>query len=144
MKIPSASELSKLTNDLRFARFEAEEAKRAQDERAEEGLRHAFQSREIASDVADRINVVIRAAAERGENEVLVLRFPAAYCADGGRRINNSEEDWPESLDGFAKTAFEFYETELRPLGFTMRAQIVEFRDGMPGDVGLYLHWKPA
>lgn len=144
MQIPTASDLNKLTNELRLARFEAEEAKKAQDDRAAEGLRHAFQSREIAPDVADRINMVVRAAAERGEHEVLIVRFPSAYCSDGGRRINNSEEDWPDSLDGFAKTAFEFFERELRPLGFTMRAQIMDFREGMPGDVGLFLHWKPV
>lgn len=144
MQIPSASDLNKLTNDLQSARLQAEQAKKAQDDRAAEGLRQAFNAREIAPDVADRINLVVRAAAERGEHEVLILRFPSAYCTDGGRRINQGEEDWPESLDGFAKAAFEFYERDLRPLGFTLRAQIIDFREGMPGDVGLFLHWKPA
>lgn len=141
MAIMSASELYKLTSELQYAKLQAEEAKAAQDAQAAASLKQAFQSRELAADVADRINVVIRAAAERGEREVLVLRFPSSFCTDGGRRINNGEEDWPDSLDGFARTAFDFFVKELRPLDFTMRAQIMDFPDGMPGDVGLYLHW---
>ncbi|WP_332658573.1 hypothetical protein [Brevundimonas sp.] len=140
-QIPSASELNRITDDLQAAKRQAELARQAQDDRAAESLKHAFQSRELAPDVADRINLVIRAAAERGERNVLVLRFPSSFCTDGGRRINNGEEDWPDSLDGFARTAFDYFVRELRPLGFTMRAQIIDFRDGMPGDVGLYLHW---
>lgn len=141
MAIMSASELYKLTSELQYAKLQAQEAKEAQDAQAAASLKQAFQSRELAADVSDRINVVIRAAAERGEREVLVLRFPSSFCTDGGRRINNGEEDWPDSLDGFARTAFDFFAKELRPLDFTMRAQIMDFPDGMPGDVGLYLHW---
>jgi len=33
-------------------------------------------------------------AAERGQSEVQVYRFPNAMCSDRGRRINNSEPDW--------------------------------------------------
>lgn len=139
--LPSASELNRITDDLQAAKRHAELAKQAQDELAMDSLKHAFQSRELAPDVSDRINLVVRAAAERGERDVLVLRFPSSFCTDGGRRINNSEEDWPDSLDGFARTAFDYFVRELRPLDFTMRAQIISFHDGMPGDVGLYLHW---
>ena len=45
------------------------------------------------------------------------------------------------SLHGFGKTAFDFYAAELRPLGFTMRAEIMNFPGGMMGDVGMYLRW---
>lgn len=141
MAIMSASELYKLTSELQYAKLQAEMAREAEEVRAAASLKQAFQSRELAPDVADRINVVIRAAAERGEREVLVLRFPSSFCTDGGRRINNGEEDWPDSLEGFARTAFDFFVKELRPLDFTMRAQIMDFPDGLPGDVGLYLHW---
>lgn len=141
MAIMSASELYKLTSELQYAKLEAELAREAREAEAAASLKQAFQSRELAADVSDRINVVIRAAAERGEREVLVLRFPSSFCKDGGRRINNGEEDWPDSLDGFARTAFDFFVKELRPLDFTMRAQIMDFPDGLPGDVGLYLHW---
>jgi hypothetical protein len=56
---------------------------------------------------------VVKSAAERGEREVLVFRFPREYCTDDGRRINSFEPDWPESLTGFAKRAYEFWQKEL-------------------------------
>jgi hypothetical protein len=109
---------------------------------ADEERRRAFRTRQIEEEeVPDRINKVIHDAAERGELEALVLRFPASYCNDGGRRINNFDPDWPASLEGFGKTAFDYYAKELRPLGYTMRAEILNFPGGMMGDVGLYLRW---
>ncbi len=45
------------------------------------------------------------------------MTFPCSYCNDGGRRINNLLPDWPTSLEGFAKKAYEFYDKELKPLG---------------------------
>ena len=45
------------------------------------------------------------------------------------------------SFDGNCAEAFDFYAKELRPLGFTMRAEIMNFPGGMPGDVGMYLRW---
>src|SRR6266436_9708527 len=39
-------------------------------------------------------------AAERGQTEVQVYRFPNALCSDRGRRINNSEPDWETTLEG--------------------------------------------
>jgi len=48
-------------------------------------------------------------AAERGQSEVQVYRFPSALCSDGGRRINNAEPDWPGSLEGRSKLGYEFW-----------------------------------
>ena len=70
-----------------------------------------------------------------------MLRFPSSFCNDRGRRINNFEGDWPKSLEGFGKTAFEYFDKELRPLGFSMRAEIMDFPGGNLGDVGMYLRW---
>src|SRR6516225_9531627 len=78
-------------------------------------------------------------AAEQGLRETQVLTFPASYCNDQGRRINNAEPDWPDSLEGFAKKAHAFFEAELKPLGFHARAQILNYPDGRLGDVGLFL-----
>ncbi|ODT15418.1 MAG: hypothetical protein ABS35_31605, partial [Kaistia sp. SCN 65-12] len=51
-----------------------------------------------------------RAAAERGEKEVLVMRFPSALCSDRGRAINNAEADWPTTLTGRPRQAYEFWQ----------------------------------
>jgi hypothetical protein len=80
-------------------------------------------------------------AAERGQSEVQVYRFPNSLCTDRGRRINNSEPDWHETLEGRPKLAYEFWHEQLRPLGFGLKAQILEYPGGMPGDVGFFLTW---
>lgn len=69
------------------------------------------------------------------------LTFPAKFCNDHGRRINNLGPDWPDSLEGFAKKAYDYYVKELKPLGYKLTAQILDFPDGMPGTVGIFLSW---
>jgi hypothetical protein len=116
-----------------------EKKRKADDERHH--LRDAFMSQEIHPEVFERVSKVVRSAAERGEREVLAVRFPSEYCTDGGRAINNAEPDWPATLTGFAKHAFEFWQKELQPQGYKVRAQILDFPGGVPGDVGLFLRW---
>jgi len=81
-------------------------------------------------------------AAERGQTEVQVYRFPNVLCSDRGRRINNSEPDWEMTLEGRPKAAYEFWHDQLRPLGFHLKAEVLEYPGGMPGDIGLFLTWK--
>jgi len=81
-------------------------------------------------------------AAERGQTEVQVYRFPNVLCSDRGRRINNSEPDWEMTLEGRPKAAYEFWHDQLRPLGFHLKAEVLEYPGGMPGDIGFFLTWK--
>ena len=134
-------DLKKITTDKEMAKAN-EAMSRMQKEKEEyEALHEAFMSREIHPDVKQRVNSVVTRAAESGVNEVLVVKFPASYCNDGGRRINNAEADWPASLEGFAKVAMQYYEKELKALGFRVQARILDYPGGMPGDVGIYLRW---
>jgi hypothetical protein len=119
---------------------EALEKKRKADEELHH-LHDAFMAQDIHPDVFARVSRVVKGAAERGEREVLALRFPSQYCTDGGRAINNFEPGWPETLTGFAKRAYEFWDNELKPQGYKLRAQIMDFPGGMPGDVGIFLRW---
>jgi superfamily I DNA/RNA helicase len=134
-------ELKRIAEEKETAQVRAalEKKRKADDERDE--IREAFMSREIHPEVFERLNRVIKGAAERGEGEVLVLRFPSEYCTDGGRAINSFEADWPKSLTGFAKVAYEFWQKELEPQGYKLRAQIMDFPGGMPGDVGIFVRW---
>lgn len=134
-------DLRKIADDLDMAKakkmlehMKAEEAER-------DKLKEAFNSREIHPQVKERVNNAIRRAAEQGNRQLLALTFPASYCNDQGRRINNMEPDWPQSLEGFAKKAYEYFMTELKPLGYKLTAQIMDYPGGMPGTVGLYLSW---
>ena len=125
--------------DMAKAKKALERMKVEEDERA--GLREIFMSRGIHPEAKTRINNAIRRAAQSGEHQLLALKFPASYCNDQGRRINNLEPDWPSSLEGFAKKAYDYSMAELRPLGFKLNAQILDYPGGMPGDIGLYLRW---
>ncbi|HUC11221.1 MAG TPA: hypothetical protein VL985_12470 [Stellaceae bacterium] len=81
-------------------------------------------------------------AAERGRSEVQIYRFPNTMCSDRGRRINNQEPDWPQTLEGRPKAGYEFWRDHLQPLGFGLKAEILEYPGGMPGDVGFSLTWR--
>jgi hypothetical protein len=125
--------------EMERAREALEKKRKADDDHHH--LRDAFMSQEIHPEVFERVSRVVSAAAERGEREVMALRFSSEYCTDGGRAINNVEPDWPQSLTGFAKRAYEFWQKELEPKGYKLRAQIMDFPGGMPGDVGIFLRW---
>ena len=81
-------------------------------------------------------------AAESGQNEIQIYRFPNNLCTDGGRRINNSLPDWEKTLEGRPKLGYEFWRDQLRPLGFGLKAEVIEYPGGMPGDIGFFLTWK--
>jgi CBS domain-containing protein len=83
-----------------------------------------------------------RQAAERGETEFLLLRFPSQLCSDGGRAVNAPDPDWPRSLRGEAAEMYLRWERELRPRGFHILARVLEFPNGTPGDIGLFLTWR--
>ena len=85
---------------------------------------------------------LVNHAAEAGQSEVQVYRFPNELCSDRGRRINNSEPDWEQTLEGRPKAAYEFWHDHLRPLGFHLKAEVLEYPGGMPGDIGFFLTWK--
>lgn len=125
---------------------ELEKAREALERRRKiDAERHAFHDtfmhQELPPDVMQRVSALVRGAAERGEREVLAMRFPSEYCTDGGRAINNFEPGWPETLTGFARRGYEFRQRELAPEGFKVRAQIMNFPGGVPGDVGIFLTW---
>jgi hypothetical protein len=83
-----------------------------------------------------------RKAAERGEKQYLLLRFPSELCTDDARAINNPPDDtWPQTLRGEAAEIYERWHSALRPLGFNLSAQVLDFPGGKPGDVGLFLRW---
>jgi hypothetical protein len=125
--------------DEETAKHRAHEAE-AKAER--EKLHAAFQEREVQPEAMDRVAAVVRKAVEMGEKQALVVRFPSDWLPDQGRAITNHDPNWPNSLDGFARRAYDFFKKELEPRGFQIRAEILDWPGGMPGDVGFYLQWK--
>jgi hypothetical protein len=82
-----------------------------------------------------------REAAEHGEKEFLLLRFPSELCSDGGRAVNAPLQDWPATLRGEAAELYLRWERNLKPLGFHLAARVLDFPRGFPGDIGLFLVW---
>jgi hypothetical protein len=134
-------DLKKISDDADMAQAQEHIKRAKKQEEEQKGLREAFMGRDLHPEARDRVNAAVRRAAEQGNHQLQALTFPASYCNDGGRRINNNEPDWPESLEGYAKKAYEFYETELRPLGYKLRVEVLDYPGGMPGNIGMFLRW---
>jgi hypothetical protein len=96
---------------------------------------------EALRDILQPLKSKLRAAAERGQTELMVMRFPNALCSDHGRAINNADPAWPETLTGRPRQAYELWRDQLRQAGFRLSALIIEWPGGLPGDVGFFLKW---
>ena len=141
--IPSAKEIQKQAA-LKEAAKADEHAKRLA---AAEAEKHALIDRlskpsGLTEDEKVQLaSTVIQRAVRNGLTEVQVYRFPNALCTDRGRAINQQEQGWETTLTGLPKEMYQFWERQLRPRGYKIKFQIVDFPDGMPGDVGITLKW---
>jgi hypothetical protein len=134
-------DLHKIAEDVEMAKLrEAMAHTRKADEEANE-LRQAFINAELRPNVMELLNTAVRRTAEQNKNELMVMSFPADYCTDKGRRINNADADWPESLQGRAKRGYDFYQQNLKALGYKLYARVLDYPGGMPGTVGFFLKW---
>jgi hypothetical protein len=139
--ILSPDDLHKIGDDTEMAKLrEALDKKKKHDE-DEEAVRAAFMSREVRPDAMERLMTYLQRAATQGVREIKVLEFPAGYCTDHGRAINNFAPDWPQTLDGHAKRAYEWYQKHLEPLGYKTRAEVLTYPEGNLGTIGLFLRW---
>jgi hypothetical protein len=86
------------------------------------------------------IKIIERAMHSR-MTEVEVFRFPNHLCTDKGRAINQQEPGWEKTLTGAPQEIYQLWEKYFRPRGYKLKVQIVDFPDGMPGDIGMTLSW---
>jgi hypothetical protein len=107
-------------------------------------LHESFDGREVQPEAMDRIATLVRKTIDMGDKQALVLRFPSDWLPDQGRAITNHDKNWYDKLDGFPKRAYDFFKRELEPRGFQIRAEILNWPGGMPGEVGFFLQWKAA
>jgi len=84
---------------------------------------------------------VIQRAVRNGLTEVQVYRFPNTLCTDKGRAINQQEPGWEKTLTGIAQEIFQLWSDYLKPRGYRIRYQIVDFPGGVPGDIGIVIAW---
>jgi len=145
---PLAREKGFTASDLRSFVDEAESKKAAKLEaarKASAGHRELQVKQAIDHHITDEhwrgLLQKAQDAAQRGDRELLVLRFPSALCSDAGRAINVPEPDWPATLRGEAAETFLRFERELKPLDFHLIARVLDFPGGYIGDIGLFLNW---
>jgi hypothetical protein len=135
------NDLNKIAADQVSTEIEKDMALRRKREEAQKKLYDDFKARDIRPDAMDRINTALRNAVSQGQSELLVLQFPSDWCTDGGRGINNDDPNWTDTLDGFAKRAYSHFVAHMQPLGYKLRARIIDYPGGKPGDVGLFVSW---
>lgn len=88
-----------------------------------------------------RAEAIINRAVANGRTEVLVAKFPNVLCTDRGRAINNLEAGYEKTLTGLPRELYEFWDKHMRPRGYKLRVEIVDFPDGIPGDFAMTLKW---
>ena len=86
-------------------------------------------------------STVIQRAVRNGLTEVQVYRFPNSLCTDKGRAINQQEPGWENTLTGIPKEIFQLWTDYLKPRGYRIRYQIIDFAGGVPGDIAITIAW---
>jgi hypothetical protein len=143
-KLPSAKDLQMKIAEIEGAKASAAARAHAAAEAEKEALLEKLRSPSGLSDdeVVEKAGVIVARAVEDGRTSVQVMRFPNHLCTDNGRAINQAEAGWEKTLTGRPKELYEFWERRLKPLGYHLRYEIVDYPHGMPGDVGVTLSWS--
>ena len=87
-------------------------------------------------------SAVIQRAVLNGLSEVQVYRFPNSLCTDRGRAINQQEPGWEKTLTGIPQEIFQLWSNYLKPRGYRIRYQIIDFPGGVPGDISIVIAWS--
>lgn len=130
----------------KIAEREAEKAAEAARERmaaesAQQKWVESLRNPVIAPDAEERLAKRIALAVGQGRLEFEALRFPKDLTTDNARAINQAELGWEKTLTGLPKIAYDYWVTTLKPKGYHLRAEVVTFPGGMPGDCALILSW---
>jgi hypothetical protein len=86
-------------------------------------------------------STIIQRAVRNGLTEVQVYRFPNSLCTDRGRAINQQEAGWENTLTGIPKEVFQLWTDYLKPRGYRIGYQIIDYPGGVPGDIAITIAW---
>jgi hypothetical protein len=141
--VPSAKALMEKIALAEAEKCSEEMRRRANEEAEKKALIKRLMQPSGLSDeqVMKKAAVIIERAANNGLTEVQVYRFPNSLCTDRGRAINQQEPGWEATLTGIPREIYGFWDRRLRPLGYRLRVQVVDFSNGVPGDIGVSLKW---
>jgi hypothetical protein len=139
--VPSAKALMEKIALAEADKASEEMRRRASEEAEKKALIERLSKPSGLSDeeVMKKAAVIIERAAKNGLTEVQVYRFPNTLCTDRGRAINQQEPGWESTLTGIPNEIYQFWDRRLRPLGYRLRVQIIDFSGGVPGDVSMTL-----
>ena len=99
----SAKDLKRIADEKETSKLREILDRRKKEEDEEQRARQDFMECEVKPEGIERFNSWVRRAAEQGQSEIQLLRFPSQYCTDHGRAINNFE---PVSVTGATYTKF--------------------------------------
>ena len=141
--LPKASDIMKKVA-LAEAEEAAKQARKLADAEAEKQalLDHFKKPSGISDDEGIRRAVkIIERAVSNGLTEVQVCRFPNKLCTDRGRAINQQEPGWENTLTGIPKEIFQLWADYLKPRGYRIGYQIIDYPGGVPGDIAITIAW---
>ncbi|NCQ23602.1 MAG: histidine kinase [Rhodobacteraceae bacterium CG17_big_fil_post_rev_8_21_14_2_50_63_15] len=141
--IPSADQLRMSILSKEMAEMDKQDKQRAKREEELRAFTQKFLTEQVTDDERELIQKLVMNAAANNKFEALVYSFPSDLCTDSGRAINNRLPHWPDTLQGKAKELYDRYISIAKPQGFKLKATIINFPKGMPGDVGFFLNWAP-
>ncbi len=140
---PSAKDLRMQVLQREMEEMEKERKLKALDEKKHADFAGDFLEKHVSEDEIAVVRRLVANAVKDGKFEAMVYSFPSDLCSDSGRAINSGDKDWPQTLRGKAKEFFERYQAFGKPQGYKMKAMIINFPGGVPGDVGFFLNWAP-
>ncbi|WP_171060671.1 histidine kinase [Poseidonocella sp. HB161398] len=137
----TAAELRGYMAELEAEKQKLLDMKRSKAENAMRDVAEEFTRGHLTHEELEEVRRKIRHAVDHGMFEVMVMRFPSSLCSDKGRAVNNALPNWPETLPRKAHELYLTWEKVAKPAGYHLRAYILDFPNGMPGDVGIFLNW---
>ncbi|TIN11683.1 histidine kinase [Mesorhizobium sp.] len=140
---PSAEKLRMALLEEQMAEADKQEKLRAKKNQELTKFTESFLKDQVNENEIAMVRRLVMNAVKNGKYEALVYSFPSALCTDSGRAINSADPQWPETLQGKAKQFYERYQKNAKPQGYKLKAMIINFPGGIPGDVGFFLNWEP-
>lgn len=141
-QIPSADEMRMTLLEKQMQEIEKRQKSKAAEEMKLAKFAEAFLTEQVSEEERDMIRRIAMNAMRDGKFEAMVYSFPSDLCTDKGRAINNADPNWPSTLQGKGKELYERFQTIAKPKGYKLKAMIIDFPGGVPGDVGLFLSWS--
>ncbi len=139
----SADELRMSILQKEMDKMDVERKAREAEEKRLRALTQDFLQKHVSDDEIAMVNRLVMNAVKDGKMEAMVYSFPSELCTDSGRAINNNDPGWPETLQGKAKELYDRYQERAKPQGYKLKAMVINFPGGVPGDIGFFLNWAP-